>query len=137
MSLKQFETFYWPTLKKLILAMVEKGLTPCPFFEGDYTTRLEHLRELPKGKVLCHFDSTDMGRVKEVLGDCLCIMGNVPSSLLQVGTIQEVKDYCRNLIDVAGKDGGFILTHRSAIDEANPANIKAMIDFTKDYGIYR
>ena len=136
MSLKQFETFYWPTLKKLILALVEKGLTPCPFFEGDYTTRLEHLRELPRGKVLCHFDSTDMSRVKEVLGDHLCIMGNVPSSLLQIGTIQEVKGYCKNLIDAAGKDGGFIMTHRSSIDEANPANIKAMIDFTKEYGIY-
>jgi hypothetical protein len=136
MSLKQFETFYWPTLKRLILALVERGLTPCPFFEGDYTTRLEHLRELPKGKVLCHFDATDMLRVKEVLGGHLCIMGNVPSSLLQAGTVQEVKAYCKKLIDVAGKDGGFIMTHRSAIDEANPANVKAMIDFTKEYGVY-
>lgn len=137
MSLKQFETFYWPTLKRLILAFVERGLTPCPFFEGDYTTRLEHLRELPKGRVLCHFDATDMSRVKEVLGDHLCIMGNVPSSLLQIGTTQEVEDYCKKLIDVAGKDGGFIMTHRSSIDEANPANVKAMIDFTKEYGVYK
>ncbi len=136
MSLKQFETFYWPALKRLILALVERGLTPCPFFEGDYTTRLEHLRELPRGKVLCHFDATDMSRVKEVIGDDLCIMGNVPSSLLQIGTIQEVKDYCKKLIDVAGKGGGFIMTHRSSIDEANPANVKAMIDFTKEYGVY-
>lgn len=136
MSLRQFETFYWPTLKKLILAMVEKGLTPCPFFEGDYTTRLDYLLELPRGKVLCHFDSTDMSKAKQILGDHLCIMGNVPSSLLQIGTTQEVEDYCRNLIDVAGKGGGFIMTHRSSIDEANPANIKAMIDFTKEYGTY-
>jgi len=136
MSLKQFETFYWPTLKRLILALVERGLTPSPFFEGDYTTRLEHLGELPKGRVLCHFDVTDMSRAKEVLGDRLCVMGNVPSSLLQIGTVREVKDYCKRLIDVAGKDGGFIMTHRSSIDEANPANIKAMIDFTKEYGVY-
>jgi hypothetical protein len=136
MSLRQFETFYWPTLKRLILAMVEKGLTPCPFFEGDYTTRLDYLLELPRGRVLCHFDSTDMSKAKQILGDHLCIMGNVPSSLLQIGTTQEVEDYCRNLIDVAGKGGGFIMTHRSSIDEANPANIKAMIDFTKEYGTY-
>jgi hypothetical protein len=136
MSLQQFETFYWPTLKKLILALVEKGLTPCPFFEGDYTTRLEHLRELPRGKVLCHFDATDMPKAKETLRGHLCIMGNVPSSILHVGTAQEVKDYCKKLIDVVGEDGGFILTHGSSIDEANPTNIKAMIDFTKEYGVY-
>jgi hypothetical protein len=136
MSLQQFETFYWPTLKKLILALVEKGLTPCPFFEGDYTTRLEHLRELPRGKVLCHFDATDMSKAKETLRGHLCIMGNVPSSILHVGIAQEVRDYCKKLIDVVGEDGGFILTHGSSIDEANPTNIKAMIDSTKEYGVY-
>jgi hypothetical protein len=52
MSLKQFETFYWPGLKAVILALVEKGMTPGIFLEGDYTARLEYLLELPRGKVL-------------------------------------------------------------------------------------
>jgi len=135
MSLKQFETFYWPTLKKVILALVDMGLTPCPFFEGMYDSRLEYLLELPKGKVLCHFAQTNMFRAKEILGGHLCIMGDVPSSLLQVASGQEVEEYCKKLIDVCGKDGGFILTHMP-IDEAKPENVKAMVDFTKSYGIY-
>ena len=137
MSLKQFETFYWPTLKGMILGFIEAGLTPCPFFEGDYTSRLEYLAELPKGKVLGHFDSSDINKVKEVLGKPCCIMGNVPSSLLQTGTQQDVKDYCKKLIDDIGKGGGFILASRSAVDEAKPENVKTMIDFTKEYGVYR
>lgn len=137
MSLKQFETFYWPTLKGLILGLIEAGLTPCPFFEGDYTSRLEYLLELPRGKVLGHFDNSDMHKVKEVLGKKMCIMGNAPSSLLQTGTQQDVKDYCQKLIDVVGTGGGFILSPRSSIDEAKPENIKAMLDFTKEYGIYK
>ncbi|MBI2829672.1 MAG: hypothetical protein HYX81_00770, partial [Chloroflexi bacterium] len=136
MSLKQFETFYWPTLKKVILSLVEMGLTPCPFFEGTWDQRLEYLRELPRGKVLCHLAQTDMAKAKEVLGDHLCIMGNVPSSLLQVGTAQEVEDYCKKLIDACSKGGGFIL-NPMPMDEANPANVKAMVDFTKEYGVYR
>ncbi len=32
MSLPQFEKFYWPTLKKVILALIDAGWTPCPFF---------------------------------------------------------------------------------------------------------
>jgi hypothetical protein len=137
MSLKQFETFYWPTLKRLILALVNRGITPCPFFEGDYSTRLEYLLELPKGKVLCQFDATDMFRAKDVLGEHLCLMGNVPSSLLLTGTPQEVEDYCKKLIDVVGRRGGFIMSNRSSIDEAKPQNLKAMVDFTREYGVYK
>ena len=137
MSKKQFETFYWPFLKENLIALVEAGYTPNVFFEGDYTSRLEYLLELPKGKVLGLFDCSDMTRVKEVLGGHMCIAGNVPSSLLQTGSTQEVRDYCKWLIDVVGKDGGYIMAPRSSIDEVKPENLKAMIDFTKEYGKYR
>ena len=136
MSLPHFEKFYWPTLKKVILSLVDSGLVPCPFFEGVWDRRLEYLLELPKGKVLCHFARTSMKRAKEVLGGHLCIMGDIPASILQVGTIQDVKEYCKKIIDECGKDGGFILSNMP-MDYAKPENVKAMIDFTKEYGVYR
>jgi uroporphyrinogen-III decarboxylase len=137
MSLKQFEEFYWPTLKGLLMGLIDAGLTPCPFFEGNYDSRLEHLLEIPKGKMLGYFDASDIFRVKEILGDNLCIMGNVPSSLLQTGTPEDVKNHCKKLIDIVGKDGGYIMAPRSSIDEVKPENLKAMIDVTKEYGVYR
>jgi uroporphyrinogen-III decarboxylase len=137
MSLKQFETFYWPYVKRMVNALVELDITPYIIFEGDYTSRLEHVLELPKAKVLCHFDAIDMTRVKAVLGDHTAIMGNVPASLLQTGSVQDVKNYCKKLIDTAGKGGGFVMSPRSAIDEAKPENIQAMIRFTQEYGVYR
>jgi uroporphyrinogen-III decarboxylase len=87
--------------------------------------------------VIGHFDNSDINKVKEILGSHICIMGNVPPSLLQIGTQEEVKNYCRTLIDEIGRKGGFILASRSAVDEAKPENVKAMIDFTKEYGVYR
>jgi hypothetical protein len=135
-STKQFETFYWPTFKKLVMALIDRGTTPCIFFEGNFTSRLEFLLEFPKGKLLVRLDTTDIFKAKEILGGHLCIEGNVPSSLLQVGSVQEVKDYCRKLIDVVGKGGGYILGPRSATDEVKPENLKAMIEFTKEYGRY-
>ena len=66
MSLKQFETLYWPGLKSVVLGLVDEGLIPCIFFEGDYTSRLEYLLELPRGNILGHFDSTDIFRAKVV-----------------------------------------------------------------------
>ncbi|MBN1569003.1 MAG: hypothetical protein JXA73_14230 [Acidobacteria bacterium] len=135
MSLPQFEKFYWPTLKKVLLALVDAGWTPCPFFEGTWDQRLEYLCELPKGKVLCHFAKTDPQKAKAVLGGHLCFMIDVPGFLLKAGAVSEVEDYCRNLIKVCGKNGGFIMT-ATCLDEASPANVKAMIDITKSYGRY-
>jgi hypothetical protein len=137
MSMKHFDTFYWPTFKKLVMNLIERGATPCIFFEGNFTSRLEHLLDFPKGKLLARLDTTDISRAKEVLKGHVCIEGNVPSSLLQVGTVDQVKEYCRKLIDVVGKDGGFILAPRSSTDEVKPGNLKAMIDFTREYGVYR
>ena len=136
MSLEKFETFYWPTLKRLIQGIADVGLTPCVFFEGNYTSRLEYLLELPEGKVFGHFDTTDIFRAKEILNGHMCIVGDVPCSLLQTGTVQDVKDYCKKLINVVGKDGGFIMSTRSPVDDVKTENLKAMIDFTKEYGVY-
>jgi len=136
MSLKQFRIYYWPYLLKVINALVDKGYTPDVFFEGDYNSRLEHLAEMPHGKVIARFDQIDMARAKEVLGGKICISGNMPVSLLQFGTPDDVKKKCKELIDVAGKDGGYIMGPASTLDEVTPENLKTMIDFTKEYGRY-
>ena len=93
--------------------------------------------KFPKGKFLARLDTTDIQKAKEILKDHVCIQGNVPSTLLQVGTVQQVKDYCKNLIDTVGEGGGFILSPRSSTDEVKPENLKAMIEFTQEYGVYK
>jgi uroporphyrinogen-III decarboxylase len=137
MSLKHFEKFYWPTLKKLVLALVERGATPVIFFEGNFTSRLEYFLDFPKGKVLAHLDTTDIFRAKEILKDHVAIKGNVPASLLQVGSVHDVEAYCKKLIDVVGKGGGFILSPRGSTDEVKTENLTPMIEFTQKYGVYK
>ncbi len=137
LSDEQFRTFYWPTLKKVILGLIEGGCIPFPAAEGSYNTRLKYLQELPKGKTLWMFDQTDLVKAKEMVGDTLCILGNVPSSMLQLGTPQEVKEYCKKLMDTVGKEGGFVMANGAFFDHAKPENLKAMVDFAKEYGVYR
>lgn len=136
MSLKQFEEFYWPGLKQVILAAIDRGIIPCIFFEGDWTQRLEYLLELPKGKIMAHLDSTDIFRAKDVLKGHMCIRGNFPGSILTAGTPDDVKEHVKKLIDYVGKDGGYVMCPRVVPDEAKPENLHAMIDFTKEYGVY-
>jgi len=138
MSLSQFKTFYWPTLHKLMLELIEQGLIPLPFFEAEYTDRLEIIKDIPKGKALYWFEKTDIFKAKEILGDHVCIKGNIPSSLLCTGTAEQVKDYCKKLIDIVGKGGGLIVDGAVGIpDEAKPENVKVMTTFVKEYGVYK
>ncbi len=137
MSLKDFERFYWPTLKKLILFLIQQGTTPVIFFEGNFITRMEHLLDLPKGKILVHLDTTDIFKARQILKGHQCIKGNIPASILQVGSVQDVESYCKKLIDAVGSEGGFILAPRGSTDEVKAENLMAMIEFTKKYGIYK
>ena len=82
------------------------------------------------------FDQVDMAKANEIVGETLYIFGNVPSTMLQLGTPEEVKDYCKQLIDTAGKDGGFIMGSGAFFDHAKSEYVQAMVDFSKEYGRY-
>ena len=137
MSLKQFEKLYWPGLRGLIKGLIDKGQQPLVFFEGDYTSRLEYLLEMPKGKVYAHMDTTDIFKAKEILNGHVCLSGNVPCSILQTGTVDDVKAHAKKLIDIVGKDGAYVMSTRSPVDDAKPENLKALHEFTMEYGVYR
>jgi hypothetical protein len=137
MSDEQFKKFYWPSLKAVILGLIEEGCVPFLFAEGGYNSRLEYLKELPKGHCLWLFDQTDMARAKKVAGSNVCIAGNVPISKIITGTADQIKEICKNLIDIAGKGGGYIMGMGCSADEAKADTIRAMIDFTKEYGVYK
>lgn len=137
MSLKQFEKFYWPGLKAIILAVIESGFTPYVLWEGDYTSRLKYLLELPPGKIINRFDRTDIFKAREVLGGHHCIAGGMSPSLLQTGSVQQVKDQCKKLIETIGRDGGYIMGHSTPLDEVRIENVRVMIEVTREYGVYR
>ena len=136
MSMKQYETFYWPTFKKVVMALVNEGIVPVLFAEGSYNKRLDIIGDFPKGSVVWYFDQTDIFEAKKRIGDKLCIMGNVPSSMIMTGTPQQVKEHCRKLIEVCGKGGGYVLAGGANVDEGNPENLRAMMAAAKEYGVY-
>ncbi len=137
MSLDQFKNFYWPSLRELMMQLIDEGLVPCPLWEGKCESRLEVIKDIPRGKAIYIFENTDIFKAKEILGDTVCIKGNMPASLLIAGTVEQVVDYTKKLIDIVGKDGGFIMEGAMGIpDEAKPENVKAWAECTKDYGVY-
>jgi uroporphyrinogen-III decarboxylase len=136
MSLDQFKKFFWPTLKDLMVALINEGLVPCPLWEGDCTSRLDIIRDIPPGKACYALEATDIVKAKEAFRDRVCIRGNLPLSILATGSPDDVRVYCRKLIDIAGPGGGYIMDASTGLDDARPENVRAMFEFTKEYGVY-
>ena len=106
---------------------MEEGLIPFLFAEGRYGSRLEAIMDLPKASSVWLFDQTDMALAKETIGTVACIQGNVPLSLLYAGSPEETAEYCRRLIDTAGRGGGFVLDAGAVAEDGKPDNLRAMV----------
>ncbi len=133
--LKIFERFEFPYMKKMVEAFTAEGLLTVMHFDQDWTLNLPYLKELPKKMCICELDSTtDIFKAKEILKDHMCIMGDVPASLTSIGTPEEMETYCKKLIDIVGKDTGFILSSGCTVPaDARFENFKAMIDTARNY----
>jgi uroporphyrinogen-III decarboxylase len=137
MSPDQFRHFFWAPLRKVLMALIDAGLVPVVFWEGNCTSRLEIIADIPKGKCIYWFESGDIFLAKQVLGDHVCLRGNVPASMLNAGSPDEVTEYSKKLIDIVGKNDGFMLDGAIGIpDEARLENVKAMYAAVHHYGRY-
>ena len=131
MSQKQFEKFYWPTWKQVMLGLYEEGITSYLFIEGSYNNRLENLAEMPEKSLVCHFDQTDMRRVKEVLSDKFTIAGNVPASLMSTGSAEDVRACCDDLVELFEDAPGYIMAFGCGFEMTTAEKIHAVQDSVK------
>jgi uroporphyrinogen-III decarboxylase len=138
MSPKDFKELYWPSFKAVMLNLIEDGMIPFLFVEGSYNQRLDIITDpdIPAGSTIWYFDKTDMTEVRKHLQGWACFSGNFPSSLLAAGTVDQVKDEVKKIIDICAGDGGYYMVNGAVLDEALPENLKAYIDTVKEYGVY-
>jgi len=123
-----WDRFVFPYLERVINETIDAGLIPILHFDSDWTRDLERFKVFPKGKCILELDGmTDIFKAKEILGDTMCIMGDVPASLFTLGTPDEVYKYSRKLIEEIGPKG-FILHSGCDIPiDAKLENVQAMV----------
>ncbi len=128
MSKKMWERFCFPNIKEIVETIVDAGSYPLLHWDNNWDRSLEYLTALPKGKCILATDSnTDLFKAKEVLGDHMCLMGDLPAAMLTLGTPEEVYDYSLKLVNNLGPKG-FILAVGCCVPlNAKVENIKAMI----------
>jgi uroporphyrinogen-III decarboxylase len=124
-------------MKKIIEAFLKEDCTIILHLDGNWTPLLPFFQDLPPRRIIMELENTDMKKAKSILGNRLCLKGNVPCSDLAFGTKSTVEDCCKALIDDCAVGGGFILSSGcEAPANAKPENIEAMIETAMTYGKY-
>lgn len=133
-SKKQFERFVLPHLKMFIGWAKARGVRTIVHICGNTTDRLD-LFPLTGASCISLDHKTDIAKAKETLYGKMCFAGNVdPVNVLLRGTVHEVEDACRQVIERAGTDGGFILMPGCDIPPTVPyENIRKFIQVAREW----
>lgn len=137
LSPQQFERFYWPTLKWIIESLWAEGHQVLFYAEGEWNPNLKYIAQLPDLSIVYHVDRGDIFEVHKAVGNKFCLSGGIPNDLLAFGTPQDVKDFCKKVIDGVARDGGYIMDASAIMqNDTKPDNVKAMTELTREYGVY-
>ncbi len=126
---KQMLKFAVPPLRKLSDWAKSKGAHTILHICGNTSDRLEQFIET--GCSTIFFDQkVDIAKAKEVLHGKMSFGGNIaPVHILLNKTAAEVEQACRETIEIAGKDGGYILVPGCDIPPTIPfENLKIFHD---------
>jgi hypothetical protein len=136
-SYDSFKNVYWATLRPIVEAIWARGNQVLFYAEGKWDAHLDDFAELPAGSIIYHIDRGDIRLTHEKLGNKFCLSGGLTNALLAFGTQEQVRARCKELIDTLGENGGYIMDASAIMqNDATAENVKAMTDFTREYGVY-
>ncbi len=90
--------------------------------EKQYLKRLTRIK-----KAVALDGETDILAAKEILGDHLCIMGDVPASVLYLEDPDTVYEYCARLVRELGPEGFILQSGCDIPANAKLENVQAMV----------
>jgi hypothetical protein len=128
LSPAMWRRFVWPYFRKLVVEVVDAGLIALLHLDSDWTRELAMFKELPQGKCIMALDGeTDIFKAKEILGDHMCIMGDVPASMLFLKEPEDIHAYCTRLIRQLGPQGFILQSGCDIPANAKLENVQAMV----------
>jgi hypothetical protein len=135
LSPKLWDEFVFPYYLETVTTLAEHDIVSVLHFDQDWTRDLARLRELPAKKCLLNLDGmTDIRKAKEILGDHMAIMGDVPPTLLAIGTPEDVYTYVRDLIRDVGPTGLILCPGCDAPINAKAENMEAFAAAGREFG---
>ncbi len=128
MSPKMWDRWVWPYFKHLTNEVIDAGQIALLHLDSNWTRELERFKELPQGKCIMSLDGeTDIRAARKILDGHMCIMGDVPASMLAFGQPKEVFNYAKKLIDDLGPSGYILHSGCDIPTNAMLENVQAMV----------
>jgi hypothetical protein len=128
LSPAMWDRFVWPYFRQLVDEVVDAGLIAVLHLDSDWTRELQRFRELPRARCILALDGeTDIYKAKEILGDHLCIMGDVPASMLYMASPENVYEYSSKLVRELGPEGFILHSGCDIPTNAKLENVQAMV----------
>lgn len=133
-SRKQFERYVVPALKHFTDWAKSKNTYTLVHICGDTTDRLD-LYPMTGASCISLDHKTDIVKAKEILHGKMCFAGNVdPVKIMLQGSAADIENRCRQIIESAGTDGGFVLMPGCDIPPTVPyENIQKFIQVAKEW----
>ena len=136
-NMDHFKNIFWPTMKPILQTLWQNGRQVLFYAEGKWGPHLETFAELPDASFIYHVDRDDIFEVHKALGGRFCLSGGVPNDLLAFGTPDQVRARCKAVIDGVAGDGGYVMDASAIMqNDAKIENVRAMTEFTREYGAY-
>lgn len=135
LSPEMFERFSWKYMRELAYTILEHDVIPIMHLDSNWDRGIEYFKEFPAHSIILHFDGmTDIFEARKVIGDKQCIMGDVPSTLLAFGSIDDVEGYCKKLIDEVGPRNYVLSSGCDTPYNAKLENVQAMVNSVRKFG---
>lgn len=137
-STKMFEEIFWPSQKATCEKIIKAGFKLCCHLDNDWTQNMEYMLELPKHSGFFHLDQSDLPKVREIIGDHFCLMGNLQPAVTTGCGPDRVYKETQKLIETCGKDGGYIVATGCEAPATIPIeNYYAMKRAIRDHGYFK
>jgi len=139
LSPSMFSEFVAPYLAKLIKGYRDMGFYTIKHTDGNIMPILDQLVEA-NPHALHSIDpqaGVDIAEVKKLVGDKVCLIGNVNCGLLQTGTEEQVIESVRYALKHGMPGGGYIFSTSNCIYTGMPLErYELMLNIWKSEGIY-
>lgn len=140
MSPAVFEEFILPRLAEMVRLIKSEGAFCIKHSDGNIYPLLDMIVSTGCDGInpIEPVAGMDLRTVKRLVGDRVCITGNIDCAhLLPFGTPEEVEQAVIQAIADAAKGGGYILSSSNSIHSSvKPENLVAMIEATHRHGSY-
>lgn len=139
LSQKQFEKLYWPTFRKVLYEVAEKGGKALIALEGDWSHLYEFVNDFPKDFAIALMEKDDILEAKKKIGDTVAIAGGIGLDMLRSASKEECLSQVKKVIDHCAPGGGFIFTTDKSLLAPGDANIEVYSEvthFAHEYGKY-